>query len=246
MAWHEKRLAGFDTETSGLDVESDRIVTAAVVQCGGGHPVQSAAWLSDVDGVEIPDAAAKIHGITTDRARSEGAPAAEVVESIVAALAQVQRDGIPIVAMNAAFDLTLLDREARRHGIQPLVDIIGPDQLRVIDPMVLDRQFDTYRKGSRNLGALCAHYKVALDGAHSADTDAIAACRVAWRVAQQYPEVGHALLAELHEQQIGWAAEQARDRAAYFARTPGKEHLAPTVRPQWPLILFKEATGALR
>jgi DNA polymerase-3 subunit epsilon len=238
-------MAGFDLETTGIDVESDRIVTACVVQVGGGHPTQSATWLAD-PGIDIPDAAAQVHGITTARAQADGAPATEVVENIVAALAQIQRDGIPIVAMNAAYDLTLLDREARRHGITPLVDIIGPGQLRVIDPMVIDRHTAPYRRGSRTLTALCAHYQVALDGAHSADGDAVAACRVAWRIADGNPLLAAVPLSLLHEQQTGWAMEQAVSRAAYFARTPGKEHLADSVRSEWPLVPFKEATDALR
>jgi DNA polymerase-3 subunit epsilon len=237
--WNEQRLCGLDFESTGLNVESDRIVTACVVQCGGGQPTQSAAWLAD-PGVDIPAEATAVHGITTARARAEGAPAREVVESLVAALAQVQRDGIPIVAANAPFDLTLLDREARRHGVQPLVDIIGADQLLVVDPMVIDRRTDRYRRGSRNLAALCAHYEVPLDGAHSADADAIAACRVAWRIAAGDPALAATPLPRLHEQQTGWAAEQAASRAAYFARTPGKEHLAHTVRPQWPMTTLEE------
>ena len=53
------------------------------------------------------------------------------------------------------------------------------DALRpVLDPRVLDKHIDPYRRGGRKLTDLCAHYKVALDGAHSADADAIAACRV--------------------------------------------------------------------
>lgn len=233
MSWHTGRLCGFDLETTGIDVEADRIVTACVVQCGGGQPTASATWLAD-PGIEIPEGAAKIHGITTEQARAEGRPAAEVVEQVVAALAQVVLAGVPVVAMNASYDLTLLDREARRHGVQPLVDIVG-DQLRVIDPRVLDKAVDKFRRGGRKLEDLCRTYEVQLDGAHSADADAIAACRVAWRIATKKP-IGSASLAELHEQQIEWAREQAQSLADYFRRTPGKEHQADGVRTEWPFI----------
>lgn len=242
-AWHTGRLAGFDTESSGLDVESDRIVTAAVVQCGAGHPTQSATWLAD-PGVDIPAAATAVHGITTERVRTEGRPAAEVVEQVVSALTQVVLSGVPVVAMNAAFDLTLLDREARRHGIKPLTDTTGGD-LRVIDPMVIDRQTDPYRPGRRTLTDLCQHYQVALDGAHTADADAIAACRVAWRIGQLRLELAAMPVDELHARQVVWAAAQAAERAAYFGRTPGKEHLARSVRGDWPLVP-KEATDVAR
>src|SRR5688500_20167479 len=90
MSWHLGRLCGFDLETTGVDVEADRIVSACVVQCGGGHPTQSATWMAD-PGIEIPEGAAKVHGITTERARAEGRPAAEVVEQVVAALRSEER-----------------------------------------------------------------------------------------------------------------------------------------------------------
>jgi len=232
MSWHLGRLCGFDLETTGIDVETDRIVTACVVQCGGKQPVQSATWLAN-PGIEIPEEAAKVHGISTEQARAEGRLAAEVVEQITAALAQISRDGIPIVAMNAAFDLTMLDREARRHGIDPLFGICEP---LVIDPRVLDKKVDRYRRGGRTLTDLCATYRVKLDGAHTADADAIAACRVAWRIAQQHPSIEATALEDLHEQQVEWAREQAEGLADYFRRTPGKESWADGVRTEWPLI----------
>jgi DNA polymerase-3 subunit epsilon len=241
--WTLNRLAGFDTETSGINVETDRIVTACLVQCGGGQPTVSRTWVSDADGIDIPDAAARIHGYDTARVRKEGTPAAQVIGEMVAALAEVQQAGIPIVAMNASFDLTLADREARRHGVNQLTDLMGETGLTVIDPMVIDRQM-SHRSGRRTLTDLCAHYEVRLDGAHTADADAIAACRVAWRLGQRYPQVGGRTVAELHAEQVEWAAAQARSRAAYFARTPGKEHLAVGVREAWPLVPFAAAEGA--
>ncbi|MEU8473711.1 3'-5' exonuclease [Streptomyces hygroscopicus] len=241
MSWHLGRLCGFDLETTGVEVETDRIVTACVVQCGGDQPTASANWLAD-PGIEIPEGAAKVHGITTEQARAKGRPAPEVVEQVVAALAQVVRDGIPIVAMNASFDLTMLDREARRHGAQPLVDIVG-DDLRVLDPRVLDKHVDKFRRGNRKLEDLARHYRVALDGAHSADADAIAACRVVWRMGQSYPDMQCCTLDELHALQIQWAGEQARSLRAHFARTPGKESWAAGVREDWPMVPHQAEAG---
>jgi DNA polymerase-3 subunit epsilon len=234
VSWCLGRLAGFDLESTGVSPERDRIVTACVVQCGGGQPVASATWMAD-PGVDIPEAAAQVHGITTERARKEGRPAGEVVEEVVTALTAVVLSGIPVVAMNAAYDLTMLDREARRHGVQPLAETVG-DDLRVVDPFVLDKQVVPRRRGRRTLTALCEAYGVRLDGAHDAAADALAACRVVWRIGQQYPEIGGASLDDLHTQQIAWAGQQAADLADYFRRTPGKEDRAKFVRGDWPLI----------
>jgi DNA polymerase III epsilon subunit-like protein len=219
-------MCGFDIESTGTNPETARLVTACIVQCGGGRPVDSAVWLSDVDGVPIPDEAAAIHGVTTERAQKEGAPLAEVIAELVGGLTQAIAAGIPIVAMNARYDLTLLDREAERYGLDPLP--MGP----VVDPFVIDKAVDKYRKGSRKLTALCAHYAVPIGDAHQADADAIAACRVAWRQATQYEQVARMTPTELHHAQIGWAAEQAASLQEYFR----KKDPAAYVEPAWPLI----------
>ncbi|MFF8997092.1 exonuclease domain-containing protein [Streptomyces achromogenes] len=239
--WYLGRLCGFDLETTGVSPVRDRIVQACVLQCGGAQPVASATWMAD-PGVEIPEQAAAVHGITTERARAEGRPAGEVVEQVVAALTAAVAAGVPVVAMNAAYDLTMLDREARRHGVQPLADTVGPD-LRVVDPFVLDKHVDPYRSGRRTLTDLCRHYQVPLDGAHDAAADALAACRVAWRIASTHAEIGNATPDQLHVMQVGWAREQAESLAEYFRRTPGKEDRAATVRGDWPLIPHQRKEG---
>ena len=71
--------------------------------------------------------------------------------------------GIPVVAYNAPYDFSLLKYEALRHGIEP---IIAPAP--VIDPLVLDKAHDRYRKGKRTLEVVAAHYAVSLVGAHDA------------------------------------------------------------------------------
>ncbi|MGA5424566.1 3'-5' exonuclease [Streptomyces lavendulocolor] len=226
MSWHLGRLAGFDLETTGVDLNHDRIVTACVVQCGGGQPTASATWLAD-PGIEIPEQAAQVHGITTDEARAKGRPAAEVVAEILAALGQVITSGIPVVAMNARFDLTILDREARRYGLDPL-----PDGFPVVDPYVLDKAYDRYRRGSRKLVDLCTHYEVPIGDAHTADADAIAACRVAWRLGQRFPQLAQYEPHELHAAQKHWAADQAVGLQRYLRKSDPTAH-CPT---DWPLV----------
>lgn len=226
MTWHTDRMAGFDIESTGPDPLTARIVTACIVQCGGNRPVDTANWLTNVDGEEIPDEAAAIHGVTTDKARTEGVPLAEAVAEIIAGLTQAILSGIPIVAMNARYDLTLLDREAARFGLDPLP--AGP----VVDPFVIDKQVDKYRPGKRTLTALCQHYRVRLDAAHSADADAVAACRVAWRQGSQHPALSLMTLDELHTAQTKWAAEQAASLQEHFR----KKDPQAVVEGAWPMI----------
>lgn len=234
--WHLGRLCGFDLETTGVDVETDRIVTACVVQCGGKHPTTSATWMAD-PGIEIPKDASDLHKVTTERAQTEGQPAGQVVEQVVAALVQVVLSGIPVVVMNASFDLTMLDREARRHRVMPLTDRVD-DSLRVVDPRIIDKQVDTYRPGKRTLTDLCRLYGVKLDGAHDASADALAACRVAWRLGSQYPKIAELDLDGLHKAQVEWAAEQA---ASFQAHLRSKGQADAVIDGSWPL---RRAGGA--
>lgn len=229
MSWHLGRLAGFDTESTGVDVEKDRIVTACIVEVGGSAPALPANWLLN-PGIDIPEQATAVHGITTATAKKDGQDPAEGIAQIVAALTQVVLAGTPIVIMNAPYDLTLLDREARRYGIKTLSDTVGND-LRVVDPKVIDKALDTYRPGKRTLTDLCRHYQVRLDGAHSADADAVAACRVAWRLGQKYPKLAALSLDELHAQQIDWHAAWAADFQQHL-RSKGKTDL---IDGSWPL-----------
>lgn len=237
-AWYEGLLVGFDLETTGVDPEVDRIVTACVVSSepGGSSPC---TWLAD-PGVPIPDEAAAVHGVSTDRARAEGLPSAVAVGQIIESLTAHARVGAPLVAMNARFDLTILDREARRHGVASLTERLGGD-LRVLDPIVLDKQVDRYRRGKRTLSALCEHYGVPLEVAHSADADAVAAVGVVREIARRWPAVAGASVEFLHTAQVGWARQQAKSLAAYFART-SPERVA-SVRGEWPFVPAQRGGG---
>lgn len=229
--WYRGRLAAFDMETTGVDPCEARIVTAAVGVVGGGATPSWRSLLVD-PGIEIPAEASAIHGVTTERARAEGTPAMEAVATLAEELADIWHDGMPVVIFNATYDLTVMRSELRRHGLPPLV--VGP----VIDPLVLDRGCDRYRKGSRKLDAMCAHYGAKLDQAHDAASDALAAARVAYVLAQRYPRVAYASLDELQDMQRRWAAEwhtalEARKRqsdpAAVVARGwPMQDEAGPT------------------
>jgi DNA polymerase-3 subunit epsilon len=232
MSWHARRLAAFDIETTGVDPESDRIVTAAVSLVGDGRATESFAWLVD-PGVEIPAGASAVHGISTERARAEGVDPAVAVEAITTLLAAQLLDGVPVIAFNARFDLTTLDREARRHGVRPLIDRVGgPAGMLVVDPFVLDKQYDRFRRGKRTLGAVCEHYRIPLLEAHAADADALAAARVAYRLATRLPELRATELRLLHDQQVLWAAEQAASLEEYF-REQGR---AERIERAWPVV----------
>jgi DNA polymerase III subunit epsilon len=105
--WWQGRLLGFDVESTGTDVESDRIVSAAVVKVGGGGPSDGMSLLLN-PGVEIPEAATAVHGITTEQAHAHGLEPAKALQSVHYALHEAAAKGVPLVAFNARFDLTIV------------------------------------------------------------------------------------------------------------------------------------------
>ncbi|OII62274.1 DNA polymerase III subunit epsilon [Streptomyces sp. CC53] len=232
MRWHGQALVGFDLETTGTDPQEARIVTAAVVEMRDGSVLARREWLAD-PGVLIPAQASAIHGISSERAAAEGRPAREVVDEVAAALTAHWQRGVPVVAYNAAFDLTLLAAELRRHGLPSLGDRLGGAAIGpVIDPYTIDRAVDRYRRGKRNLEAVCAEYGVVLDGAHEAAADAQAAVLVACAIAERHRTVAALSPGELHTRQVEWYASWAADFQAFLRRKGSPDAV---VDPQWPL-----------
>ena len=247
MSWHDGRLCAFDLETTSANPEDARIVQFAVAYVGDGEPTTSASTLVN-PGVPIPSEATAIHGITDERAAT-GLSALEATRRLSDVLS-LNATAMPLVIFNARFDLTVVDRECRRHGVEPP----NWSQVLVIDPFVIDRHLDRYRKGSRKLDAMCEHYRATLDGAHDAENDALAAARLAWVLAKrgqvvrrvrdakeqqelealvhEWDEVRNDLPA-LHAAQVRWAAEQAEGLEAHFKRQGRDEHVAR----EWPVTI---------
>ena len=222
------QLAVFDLETTGVDVETACIVSACVaVLAANGSVIARWDWLAN-PGIEIPEGASAVHGITTERARAEGRPAHVVVAEITQSLRVLFALGIPLVVYNAPYDLTLLDRECRRHQLAPL-ETTSP----VIDPLVIDKAVDRYRKGKRTLTATAELYKVRLDDAHDAGSDAIAAGRVAQALGAAYPDELDITLPDLHGRQEVWYAEQAASFQDYIRSVKGDETYVSD--SAWPL-----------
>jgi len=231
--WHEGPMVAFDLESTSVDTETARIVTACVALIQPGQPVEPMTWLLD-PGIEIPAGATAVHGITTEQCRNFGIPAHEGVAEIADLLLDHWwGGGLPVVGFNLVYDLTLLDRELRRHGRAPL------EPGHCIDAFVLDKHV-SYRRGSRKLVDQCAHYGVRIDGAHDAAADALAAARVAWKIGHQYPTVRGLSLPELHEAQVRWAAEQAESFRAYLIRQGTTDDLP---HGEWPMRAWVDPTA---
>lgn len=224
-AYHLGPLLGFDLETTGPDPLTAHIVTASLVfQSGPGADVAIRNWLVD-PGVEIPAEAAAIHGVTTERARDEGLHIAIALPAIAAAISEAFAASTPVVAFNAAYDFTVLTMELARHG-RPQLPAVYP----VIDPHVIDKQADKYRKGKKTLGATAAHYGVELLDAHTAEADALAAVHIARALPEKYPPL-QVEASKIHDWTISWRAQQAARLQEYFRR----QKPDAVVNGQWPI-----------
>lgn len=226
VAWAAARWAVFDLETTAADPEEARIVTACVGHVGGGLDTAVRQWVVN-PGVEIPQEATDVHGITTEYAQTFGDEPVRAVAEIATALREAWSIGCPVVAFNGVYDLTVLDREVRRHGLGDGFPVTGP----VVDPFVIDRHLDPYRKGKRTLTSMCEHYGVQLDGAHDATADAVAAARVLWALLRKYPALGRRSLQDLQTDQARWHAARQESFRAYLRRV-GKP--ADDVDGHWP------------
>ncbi|MEJ4105980.1 3'-5' exonuclease [Corynebacterium accolens] len=222
MNFDASRMLAFDLETTSANPKDARIVTSALVRIDG-RDVQKVEHLAD-PGIEIPQAATDVHGITTERAQAEGRPHEEVLKDTVDAIKAAWDDGLTLIVYNAAFDLTVL------RSLTGDFTVTGP----VFDPYVIDRVSDKWRKGKRTLGAVCEHYGVELGNAHEATADALAAARVAWKqVRQHYPNLAQMDENELMEFQ---AVKWYEDRIAFKKYLEGKGRDASDVSTAWPMI----------
>ncbi|MFJ4713949.1 3'-5' exonuclease [Streptomyces sp. NPDC088785] len=241
MSWHRELLVGFDLETTGTDPREARIVTGAVIEVRDGAVLGHRTWLAD-PGVPIPDEAVAVHGISTARATAEGEPADRVADAIATALVGYWRTGVPVVAYNAAFDLTLLSAELARYGLPSLSDRLGgSDPAPVVDPYTIDRSVDRYRRGKRNLEAVCTEYGVTLDAAHDASADALAATLLARAIGERHTKVAGLGAAELHRRQVEWYADWAADFQTFLRK---KGETDAVVDPAWPMRPIADARSS--
>ena len=226
--WAEQ-IAVFDTETTGISPAHSRIVTASLaVLTGTGEISERYDWMLN-PGVEIPENAFRVHGISTEMAQQQGIDAAVGISQIIDHLVNVTNRGLPLVVFNAPYDLTLLAHEAARYGLPFPIDIKP-----VIDPLVIDKQLDRYRKGKRTLIAACEHYGVTLSQAHDAGADAIAAGQVLQAIARKFASTLPDDLEALHQNQVSWAAAQAENFEQYMRSNRDPQF---TAERRWPVAM---------
>ncbi|WP_182354950.1 exonuclease domain-containing protein [Flaviflexus huanghaiensis] len=233
--WSENPLLGFDTETTGVSPLHSRIVTASVIVTGKDATTKN--WLIN-PGVEIPSAAQEVHGISTARARAEGADPLFALAEIRDILIDGMKAGYPVVAFNAAFDLTLLDRELARFGLDTMTDLLGREPFPVLDPLALDRMINPYRKGPRRLETLLVRYGIEASDLHDAENDVLATLKLLHAM-KDHAMLRASSLRKLHELQKETQLRWADSLNRYLAASGRK----PNAYGHWPIFPRDETTG---
>jgi DNA polymerase-3 subunit epsilon len=209
--WAELPIAVLDTETTGRDAQTDRIVEIGIVVGLRGEVVRRHNWLVNPQ-MPIPDGAREVHGISDDDVKD-----APTFAQIAADIAEALRGTVP-AAYNASFDKGFVAAELARSG---LVLEAFPSCMRAevewVDPLVWARELQKYEKGKK-LGEVAARLGVALENAHRASDDAEAALRVLYAFARdaRVPRGYSALVQE--QRRLSRAQEE--DFRAWRSRNP--------------------------
>lgn len=180
-------------------------------------------------GVPIPPEASAVHGITAAKLKAEQAQESSTgIPYIFGTLMgrSVLR-GYPLVIYNACYDWPLLMAECARI---PGFDYQGQPRPSFLDPLVIDRALDKYRKGSRRLEDTARFYKVELKGAHGAQADATAALSIMRALIEAYPQLKSIDMPTMQKMQADWYAEW-RDHINEYWEQTGK---TDRVTGNWP------------
>ncbi len=141
----------FDTETTGLDPEHDRVIEIGGVELDNKFPTgRTFHVFINAQGRKVHPEALAVHGIT-DEFLTDKPVFSQVVEEMSALF-----DGAKWVAHNASFDMGFINAEYARLGLSPV------DPGRVIDTLALARR--RHPMGPNSLDALCKRYGI--DNSH--------------------------------------------------------------------------------
>jgi DNA polymerase-3 subunit epsilon len=180
----ERPLVVFDTETTGTNSRSDRIVEIACVKI---HPDgRREDWERRLNpGIPIPAASTAIHGIS-DADVADAPRFRDVAAELSAYLGGCDLAGYNI----AGFDLPVLRAEFLRAGVP----------FEVADRRLVDAQRIFFSREPRHLAAAARFYcQSDHDGAHGARADAEMTLRVLVGQLERYAELPRSV-GELHEQ----------------------------------------------
>ena len=173
---------------------------------------------------EEVDKTAHIHRITPALSEQGIRPiAAAMMLRLFLQSARRQFRSAPLVLFNAPYDISMLSVQNAKLG-----EVLTG--FNIVDPMIIDRELDRYRKGRRNQSALARHYDCATEEELSAAHDAAVDCRILARIAVNVVEKFRLTEANpdtLHSKQSEWYARQRDSFASYRGESPDSNQQFP-------------------
>lgn len=137
----------FDTETTGFEpLKGDRVVEIGCVELINLIPTGQTFHRYLNPERDMPDAAFRVHGLSTDFLKDKP-KFAEVVDEFLEFIGDAK-----LVAHNASFDLGFLNAELQRQQY----DVLDPE--RIVDTLVIARRKNPF--GPNSLDALCQRYNI--------------------------------------------------------------------------------------
>lgn len=212
-------IAVVDFEATGIDNLLDWPVQVAVVTCDLGETEPVLAYESLIcPPIPIPEASSEIHGIVDADVAQAPLPSVAVKQAAAKVFGRV------FVAYNAVYDGQFM---ARFVPMEPVF----------IDPFVLVRQLDKFKKGKKLVQA-CERRGISLEGAHDAGADAMATAKLLPVLLDEICAGGGKpwrewTLRQLWQRQCLRAVEQEEDLAEYF-RSKNKPF-----SPNWAPLLAR-------
>ncbi|EJF79239.1 DNA polymerase III subunit epsilon [Candidatus Bartonella washoeensis] len=141
----------FDTETTGLDKEKDRIIEIGCVEMVDRYLTgrRFHVYLNP-QGVIIPDEVVAIHGLTNERLKNEKS-FSDIANAFLEFI-----NGATMIAHNASFDIGFLNAELGRVN-KPLISVDN-----IIDTLAMARR--KFPMGPNSLDVLCKRFGI--DNSH--------------------------------------------------------------------------------
>lgn len=171
-----ERYIAFDTETTGLDPENDRIVELGAIVFENGEP--TASFRSYVNpGTSIPSEVSILNHITDEML--ETAPAeAEIYPEFLDFIGNAVSGETVICGHVAAFDMSFLCRTLDRLWLA--------GQFRFVDTRLLATQIPEMEH--HGLGAVAEYFGIPHENAHRAKEDALTSGRILRKMLEHMDE----------------------------------------------------------
>lgn len=170
--WDREVFACLDCETTGLDVEEDRIIEVGVILFNAADVIEAFESLIDPQR-EIPATSIEFHHITQDMV--QGKPK---IEEALPKILEMLGNRI-IIGHGINFDVQLLIVAAKRAGIPCTLE-----SNRLIDTLRMARRYG--ESAVNSLDRLRHHFNIPLEGAHRAMSDVIVNRQVFLKLAVEY------------------------------------------------------------